>query len=69
MKELRCNRCSKYLGEMVEGKIKKDAVLICKECLEAYKTLESLGNYSKGVGGGNKTDIDFFNGIFGGKLK
>ena len=66
MKKFTCARCSKYLGEMTQGKIKKDVTILCTECISYYKTLESINDYKKGidrnVGGDNKMQ-DLFKGI------
>jgi hypothetical protein len=32
MKDFRCHICQKYLGCMEKGKIRRETVLICKEC-------------------------------------
>lgn len=50
MKELRCNKCNCYLGEMTQGKIKKDAIILCTECMnkyEAYKGVADVANMDK----------------------
>ena len=33
MKTLACHRCGKCLGEISKGKIKRDAVIVCNECM------------------------------------
>jgi len=63
MKEFRCDRCGAYLGEMSQGKVKLGSVMLCKGCLEKYKTFESLGNYKDATGGGVGENI--FNDLFG----
>jgi len=43
MKELRCKKCNKYLGEIEKGRIEKGAVIYCKQCnsiLELAKQLQ-----------------------------
>lgn len=47
MKELRCHKCSLYLGCIEKGKIKNGAVLLCKGCLEKQKLLEDLESHKK----------------------
>ena len=60
--ELRCHKCSIFLGEMSKGKLKKGTVLLCVECIEKIKMIEDFGNYNKSTG---KTDMpDFFKDIF-----
>jgi len=44
MKQLFCNRCKQYLGEMERGRIKIDAVLICHGCNERIKIAENAMN-------------------------
>ena len=43
--KIECRDCSKYLGDMVKGKIHKDAVVLCKDCVERYETYKSLAEY------------------------
>jgi len=63
MKELKCSRCSFYLGEMEKGKLKKDASILCKSCMDALLLCESLSTYSKGTKP-NMDMPDFFKDIF-----
>ena len=58
MKTLSCHKCSKFLGEIELGKIKKGTILLCTECHEVYKTYESLANYSKSSNMGNMNNAD-----------
>jgi len=79
MKEFRCHICKCYLGEMTQGKIKKDTVILCTECMdryERYKSVADLANMNrdkmgtKGAKGAGMNDMpDFFKDIFktGGK--
>ena len=72
-----CTRCKILVGEILQGsKLRKGIKYLCTECEEAYKTLESLKNYEKGVGGvsgvsGDKSkgyDMpDFFEDLMKGK--
>lgn len=70
MKEFRCSRCGTYLGEMSKGKIKKDTSLLCKTCMEFYKTCDSIAQASFGKGS-KMSDMgafgDLFGNMFGGK--
>ena len=50
MKDLKCHRCSCYLGEIeCKGKLKKGSVVICSGCFDTYKLLEDLSNYARGT--------------------
>ena len=64
MKEFKCHKCNCYLGEMTQGKIKKDAIILCTECMnkyEAYKGVADVANINKA----STPDMpDFFKGIF-----
>jgi len=62
MKEFKCHKCSVYLGEMSNGKFKKDAVVLCGKCHDMYKLLYDLKNYDKGSG--NYDMPDFMKDIF-----
>lgn len=67
MKEFKCHKCYVYLGEMSNGKFKKDAVVLCQSCYDSYKLLDDLKNYDKSSG---KYDMpDFFKDIFNNKEK
>jgi len=57
MKELRCNKCNACLGEIIKGKIKKTAVLFCKECASIDKAYKDYNNNGFGV--------DFLKDVFG----
>ena len=62
MKEFRCKKCDVYLGEMINGKIKKDAIILCYECMGVYKTYESLANLKHGD---SKPEMpEFLNNLF-----
>jgi len=63
MKEFKCFECGRYLGEMLKGKLHKDAVVVCKSCTESYKTYKSLAEYNKK---GNAGDLGGFKDIFKG---
>ena len=41
-KEFKCKSCGKYLGEMIKGKIRKNSVLLCENCMKSYETYKSL---------------------------
>jgi hypothetical protein len=62
MKEFKCHKCSVYLGEMSNGKFKKDAVVLCGKCHDMYKLLYDLKNYDKSSG--NYDMPDFMKDIF-----
>ena len=71
-----CTRCKILVGEILQGsKTRKGLKYLCAECDEAYKTLESLKNYEKGVSGvsGDKSkgyDMpDFFEDLMKGGKK
>jgi len=66
MKEFKCHKCSVYLGEMSNGKFKKDAVVLCGKCHDMYKLLYDLKSYDKGSGesSGNYDMPDFMKDIF-----
>ena len=67
MKELKCNKCNVYLGEMEKGKLKKGSIILCTECYDIYKTYESLVNLKHGDGNGDSKPIDmpdFMKGLF-----
>ena len=49
IRQFKCKRCEKYLGEMNKGKIKKDVSLLCDECMKFYETCDSLVQYSKEI--------------------
>lgn len=40
MKELRCDDCKEYLGELIKGRLKKGAVLYCATCVKKYVALK-----------------------------
>ena len=66
MKNLKCHRCSCYLGEGEVETLKKGSVVLCDKCFEAYKILEDLSNYKKGISNINMPDgFDGFKDIFG----
>lgn len=44
-KEFRCKKCNRYLGEMSKGKLKKDAIVLCTECMKKIEILENLQNF------------------------
>jgi hypothetical protein len=46
MKEFKCHKCGIYLGEMTQGKIKKNVIILCTECHSVYV---SLHDYNKGT--------------------
>jgi hypothetical protein len=64
MKKLNCNKCLCFLGEMEKGKIKKDAVILCSNCMEAYKSFESLANFDKNTSSKNVDMPEFFKDLF-----
>ena len=69
MKEFRCHICKCYLGEMTRGKIKKEAVILCTECIDkykAYKGVADIANVANMNGAkGTPNDMpDFFKEIF-----
>lgn len=45
MKELKCHKCSCFLGCIEKGKIKNGAVIFCKDCFEKNKTIDDLNSY------------------------
>jgi len=49
-RDFKCSRCGCYLGELIKGKIKKNTALLCEECMDFYKTCDSLAQYNKGKG-------------------
>jgi len=49
MKEFRCKNCNMYLGEMEKGKIKNGSIILCGQCYDKIRSLESLNNYKKNV--------------------
>lgn len=66
--DLNCTICDKYLGELSKGKIHKRAVLLCEDCMEEYKTYESIAHYKEGPNiktESNSNDLDAFKNIFG----
>jgi len=69
MKEFKCKRCGKYLGEMSKGKLHKDAIILCNKCKDFYETCESLSKYNKGMkepkGASNYDINNMFGDIFG----
>ena len=64
MKEFRCKKCNVFLGEMTQGKLKKDTVLLCSGCYDSYKTIESLNDYEKGTKGKPNFGTDDFGKMF-----
>ena len=47
--EIHCKECNMYLGEILQGsKLHKKIVILCNQCMEKYKTFESLVEYNKG---------------------
>ena len=71
--KLNCHKCSCDLGEMVKGKIRNGAVLLCKDCIKGYmdelgrlKVLDDLRVYEKGVGGGSNSYPPGFEDLFKG---
>jgi hypothetical protein len=63
---LKCKCCSKPLGEISKGKLKKNTVVICKECydiIEIKETANKLNNINS-----NNSFPDIFKDIFKGKL-
>jgi len=63
MKEFKCHRCKKALGEMTKGKIHKEAVVLCDGCIKFYEQCDSLMQINC-----NKNSMpDFINDIFGKK--
>jgi len=63
-----CSRCRIFLGEMTKGKLHKKATVLCVECMEFYKTCESLSNFNKST---NNTGagMDIFNDLLKGLKK
>ena len=63
-----CHECSILVGEIVSGsKMRKGIIYLCTECHGTYKTLKSLKDYEKGVGGGGMPD--FLNDLMKGMKK
>lgn len=63
MKEFKCNKCGEYLGEMSNGKFKKNAVVLCNKCHDTYKTIYDFNTYEKNTK--PKYDMpDFMKDIF-----
>jgi hypothetical protein len=64
MKTLECSDCQKYLGEMTQGKIKRDIVILCSKCADKMRTLKSLDNFEKQRPKTSSTEsMDFFKNI------
>jgi len=68
--DLSCDCCGKYLGEMSKGKLhkKRKMVILCEECMNKYKTFESLANYNKETKKSNYEMHDFMKDIMKGKI-
>ena len=64
--ELRCKDCNTFLGELTKGKIHNDASILCKKCMDKYKTFESLANYKDRTKSESKFDggLDAFKDLF-----
>jgi len=65
MKNFKCSRCGKYLGEMSKGKLHKNAIILCDRCNKFYETCESLSKYNKGVKEPKGINNSGINNIFG----
>lgn len=67
MKEFRCNKCNCYLGEMTQGKIKKDAIILCTECMDKYEAYKGMADIAN-IANMNKSTTpdmpDFFKEMF-----
>ena len=70
MKEFKCKNCEVYLGEMVEGKIKRDAIVLCNSCFNKYKAIVDLENFKKSTNSPYRDFGDIFNELINkGKVK
>jgi len=66
MKKFNCSRCQKYLGEMLKGKVHKNAVVLCEKCMSDYKMFEDLANFQKSKNNGQNNDLsNVFSDMFG----
>jgi hypothetical protein len=62
LKTLSCSKCFCFLGEMKQGKLHKNTIILCKNCMEYYKACENLADYAKKSH--NVEMPDFFKNIF-----
>ena len=59
--ELRCIECHAYLGEIVNGKVKRRSVQLCETCWELAKAAMNLAeSKNRGIPGFMK---DLFGGL------
>ena len=66
VKIFNCSVCNTYLGEMSQGKLHKQASILCNKCMEHFKTMESLNNYNKNT---TKPEMpEFFKDLFDKKM-
>ena len=61
-RQLNCAHCRTGLGDMRRGAIRKDAVLLCGQCMKDYETYRLLADMKFG---GKSEMPDFMRGIFG----
>ena len=41
MKQFKCYKCQKYLGEMLKGKIRKNSIILCQDCYDIISPAKS----------------------------
>ena len=65
MKEFKCHRCNKYLGEMSKGKFHKNAVALCDACIKFFEQCDRLMQID--CNKGKNLGTDFLNDLFKGQ--
>jgi len=69
MKKLYCEKCREQIGEISKGRIRRDTILICRDCQDADELERSADNINDAVGNikGMGGFENIFNDILSGK--